>query len=122
MSLKIISDVQAFTVFKELEKDKVIQNFYRLLRKEDLESYATFVSSLYEQNTDNWTRYLVSKVLSLENCLVSMACSQKSIPYSIREAASFELDILEEMSWKLQQWNVSVPAQMAGVAALEKPK
>ena len=83
MSLKIISDVQAFTVFKELEKDKVIQNFYRLLRKEDLESYATFVSSLYEQNTDNWTRYLVSKVLSLENCLVSMACSQKNIPYSI---------------------------------------
>ena len=61
MTLKIISDVQAFTVFKELEKDKVIQNFYRLLRKEDLESYATFVSSLYEQNTDNWTRYLVSK-------------------------------------------------------------
>lgn len=98
MSLKIISDVQTFTVFKELEKDKVIQNFYRLLRKEDLESYATFVSSLYEQNTDNWTRYLVSKVLSLENCLVSMACSKKSIPYSIREAASFELDILEEMS------------------------
>ena len=31
-------------------------------------------------------------------------------------------DILEEMSWKLQQWNVSVPAQMAGVATLEKPK
>lgn len=28
-------------------------------------------------------------------------------------------DILEEMSWKLQQWNVSIPAQMAGVAALQ---
>ena len=49
MSLKIISDVQAFTVFKELEKDKVIQNFYRLLRKEDLESYATFVSRSEER-------------------------------------------------------------------------
>ena len=37
-------------------------------------------------------------------------------------AISSNQDILEEMSWKLQQWNVSVPAQMAGVAALEKPK
>ena len=37
-------------------------------------------------------------------------------------AISSNPDILEEMSWKLQQWNVSVPAQMAGVAALEKPK
>lgn len=31
-------------------------------------------------------------------------------------------DILEEMSWKLQQWNVSIPAQMAGVAVLENPE
>lgn len=37
-------------------------------------------------------------------------------------AISSNQDILEEMSFKLQQWNVSVPAQMAGVAALEKPK
>ncbi|NSE48120.1 aminotransferase class I/II-fold pyridoxal phosphate-dependent enzyme [Dorea formicigenerans] len=37
-------------------------------------------------------------------------------------AISSNPDILEEMSWKLQQWNVSVPAQMAGVAALENPK
>lgn len=37
-------------------------------------------------------------------------------------AISSNQDILEEMSWKLQQWNVSVPAQMAGVAALENPK
>ena len=37
-------------------------------------------------------------------------------------AISSNQDILEEMSWKLQQWNVSIPAQMAGVAALEKPK
>ena len=37
-------------------------------------------------------------------------------------AISSNQDILEEMSCKLQQWNVSVPAQMAGVAALEKPK
>ena len=85
-------------VFKELEKDRVIQNFYRLLRKEDLDSYATFVSSLYEQNTDNWTQYLVSKVLSLENRLVSMACLKKNIPHFIQEASSFELNILEEMS------------------------
>ena len=37
-------------------------------------------------------------------------------------AISSNQDILEEMSWKLQQWNVSVPAQMAGVAALERPE
>ena len=35
-------------------------------------------------------------------------------------AISSNQDILEEMSWKLQQWNVSVPAQMAGVAALSQ--
>lgn len=37
-------------------------------------------------------------------------------------AISSNQDTLEEMSWKLQQWNVSVPAQMAGVAALERPE
>lgn len=37
-------------------------------------------------------------------------------------AISSNPDVLEEMSWKLQQWNVSVPAQMAGVAALESPQ
>ena len=37
-------------------------------------------------------------------------------------AISSNPDVLEEMSWKLQQWNVSFPAQMAGVAALESPE
>lgn len=37
-------------------------------------------------------------------------------------AISSNQQILEEMSWKLQQWNVSIPAQMAGVAALESPE
>ena len=37
-------------------------------------------------------------------------------------AISSNQEILEEMSWKLQQWNVSVPAQMAGVAALQDPQ
>ena len=65
MSLRVLSDVQSFTVFKALEKDKVIRNFYRLLLKEDMESYSDFVSSLYKTGTDDWTQYLCDKVMSL---------------------------------------------------------
>ena len=55
MSLRVLSDVQSFTVFKALDKDKVIHNFYRLLLKEDMESYSDFVSSLYKTSKGEWT-------------------------------------------------------------------
>ncbi|MBB5185075.1 hypothetical protein HNQ43_001124 [Faecalicoccus acidiformans] len=98
MSLRVLSDVQSFTVFKALDKDKVIHNFYRLLLKEDMESYSDFVSSLYKTGTDDWTQYLYDKVMSLENCIVKNTCEKKDIPHSIQEALSFELGILQELS------------------------
>lgn len=98
MSLKVFSDVLSFVVFKDLAKDKVIFNFFRLLRKEDMESYSDFVSSLYKTETDNWTQYLLKQALSLENCLVKLASQNKPIPEAMMQAARYELEILQELS------------------------
>lgn len=87
---------KTFVIFKDLEKDIVISNFYELIETNSKESYANFVSSLYKQGFVNWTKYLMNSVLSLENCLVKLASNLQEIPSEMMDAAGYELDVLSK--------------------------
>ena len=87
-----------FVIFRDLFEDPVLNNFYHLCKHPTETRYAKFVSSLYMQDTVDWTDYLKTRVLSLENCLTRLASSQSDIPDLMMESAEHELDILSDFA------------------------
>ena len=85
-------------VFKDLEKDPVVSRFYEAISTLQLSDYADFVGALYKTKTTNWSEYLLSAVLSLENCCVEYASELHTLPELIQKGAEYELDILSEMA------------------------
>ena len=88
----------AFVVFKDLEKDEVISKFYKAIDTCKITDYADFVSALYKTKSTNWSEYLLSAVLSLENCCVEFAFDLSELPDVIQKTTEYELDLLSEMA------------------------
>ncbi len=96
-----------FSVFDQLRKDPVVSAFLALMKSCDdesqdhedfLQSYAGFVTALYQKNTQNWTSYLMEAVLSLETCCIRFTAKGKEIPALMQEAARFELGVLSTIA------------------------
>lgn len=102
MMQQLAIKIEDLTVFECLHRDPVISKFFHLIdvtaQQESLsivrKVYASFVASLYGENTQNWTDYLLEKVLESETVCTRTVSHAHEIPTLILESAMSELETL----------------------------
>lgn len=91
-------------IFRELGKDNVISDLMYLISQnsEDtkvfLTYYADFVSSLYENNVTDISKYILKAVLENDNFYIRKSASGKNIPQEITECLINELQFFQELT------------------------
>lgn len=94
----------SIAIFRGLGKDNVISDLMYLLNKdtEDTETfltyYADFVSSLYENNVTDISKYILKAVLENDNFYIRKSASGKNIPQEITECLINELQFFQELT------------------------
>ncbi len=100
---KLILYVKSLTIFKNIEKDKVVSAMLNLLKvcKSDAETavsaYSDFCSLLFKHNI-NWSEYLLNTVLKDENFYMLNCAEKKEISDNMKDFLKKELLILEKLS------------------------
>lgn len=91
-------------VFRELGKDNVISDLMYLISQDSedtkifLTYYADFVSSLYENNVTDISKYILKAVLENDNFYIRKSASGKNIPQEITECLINELQFFQELT------------------------
>lgn len=94
--------LHTLVIFREILKEEPIQALMKLLCSEEsgveqLETYSTFVATLYE-HTENLSQYILSLVLEGENPHLLRVAAGKPVSEQMKECGRQELSLLEEVS------------------------
>ena len=95
--------VHSLTIFRHVLDDDVFSKFLLLCdsMQEDLSTkldrYCTFVSSLYQNDTD-FSAYLYRWLMNDENTVIHRISRKESLPQALQDSLHAELEILEEIS------------------------
>lgn len=114
--LQIYADkLKSLTVFRGILKDETIHKLLSMLSCPDLDSYADFVSSLY-QHTDCLSDYILKVVLEDENVFMKKLAELKEVSFCIKDSVKNELDVLSEIA-QLNSDDVKSSLIKAGISS-----
>ncbi|MBQ4563304.1 MAG: ATP-binding protein [Lachnospiraceae bacterium] len=92
--------LQSLVIFRNLLENPVISALETYLNTADtgegIGNYCRFVSELYAR-TENFSRYLLERVLEDENLYVKKYCSGESVGEHLEQCLSHELTFLEQL-------------------------
>ncbi len=115
--------LDSLVLFRRLREDPVVMAFAAMMEENaDVSTYAGFVSELFAQGTDDWSGYLLQRVLEDENDYITHI-SGKKVPQGLASCLNPELEVLQAISrinagsvrerldydGFLPQWKISQP-------------